>query len=108
MDYIKHPLTGLLASAVALFLFIAPSVAQQCSIHDHNCFHGTTPFDPRLDDLQTGTGDLTITSRWNGEAGINLHVGLPDDVDQFGNDVYGPFLPSNPDGNPVTATPLGK
>lgn len=78
-----------------------------CSVHDHNCFHGSEPFNPTLDDLQTGTGDLTITTTWLGEGDINLHTGLPDDVNQEGFPVYGPFIPSNPSGDAVTTTPLG-
>jgi len=88
------------------FVFSSP-VRAICAVHDHNCFHGSEPWNPSLPEAQTGSGNLTITSTWAGEADINLNVGLPDDVDEFGNPIYGPFLASDSDGNPVTASPLG-
>ena len=94
--------------ALLLAYFIAPNMGQTaCSIHDHNCYHGSTPFNPDLDHDDYGTGAFTITSEHTSEADVNLHVQLPQNVDETGNFIYGPFLSSNPSPDPVTQTPLG-
>ena len=99
----------IIGSAMGLMVFSLQVWGQAyngCAAHDHNCFHSSTPFDPSLKPLTTGSGDLTITSRWQGDADINQHTALPDQ-NALGQTINGPFVGSNPNGQPVTAAPLG-
>ena len=109
----------LLPSAAAVFfywIYITPVVVMStysqiayadCSIHDHNCFHGSNANDPRQFDFQAGTGAFTISSEWMGDADINQHVALPNDLSALGVPIYGPFLTVPGGSDPLTQTPLG-
>ncbi|NKB76699.1 MAG: DUF4329 domain-containing protein [Gammaproteobacteria bacterium] len=70
-----------------------------CSIHSHNCLHGSYPNNPTQGAPPSGSASLTVGTGYAGAPDLNQHVSLPTNA--------GPFLASGPDGNPVTAAPLG-
>ena len=85
---------------ISLFGLSSPASAS-CSVHDHNCLHGVYPLDPALGNIPTGAATLQVITNYGGapDVDLNQHVRLP-----AGS---GPFVASNPDGNPLEATPLG-
>ena len=90
----------LFSTCLLAISWISPASAS-CSVHDHNCLHGVYPLDPALGNIPSGPATLQVITGYGGapDVDLNQHVGLPP--------TQGPFVASNPDGNPIEATPLG-
>ena len=88
-----------MATVCGLSLTFSQSTLAGCSVHDHNCLHGSYPLDPTLGNVPSGSASLSIGTAYFGAPDLNQHVSLPSN--------RGPFLAAGPDGTPVTAALLG-